>query len=98
MLVAEHAADRAQLRTVADDVLRSRDRDRLVDVGERDRRAHAALARTLLDRQVDVEVVGVALRVDLDGEELKFEYEKATVTKAEKPAKAPQDSDDKPLS
>jgi ATP-dependent Clp protease ATP-binding subunit ClpA len=35
---------------------------------------------------------------DKDGEELKFTYEKATVTKVEKPAKSPQDSDDKKLS
>jgi ATP-dependent Clp protease ATP-binding subunit ClpA len=37
---------------------------------------------------------GGSVQVDLDeGEALKFTYEKATVTKTEKPAKAPQDSD-----
>jgi len=41
---------------------------------------------------------GGSVHVDLDGEELKFTYEKATVTKVEKPAKAPQDSGDKTLS
>jgi len=60
---------------------------------------HDLVKRPLTDELLFGSLIdGGSVQVDLDGEELKFKYEKATVTKAEKPAKLPPDSADKTLS
>jgi ATP-dependent Clp protease ATP-binding subunit ClpA len=55
---------------------------------------HDLVKRPLTDELLFGSLIdGGSVQVDLDGEELKFKYEKAApVAKAEKPAKAPQDS------
>jgi ATP-dependent Clp protease ATP-binding subunit ClpA len=60
---------------------------------------HDLVKRPLTDELLFGSLIdGGSVQVDLDGEELKFKYEKATVTKAEKPAKLPPDSADQTLS
>jgi ATP-dependent Clp protease ATP-binding subunit ClpA len=63
---------------------------------------HDLVKRPLTDELLFGSLIdGGSVQVDLDGQdlkELKFKYEKATVTKAEKPAKLPPDSADKTLS
>ena len=55
---------------------------------------HDLVKRPLTDELLFGSLIdGGSVQVDLDGEELRFKYEKAApVAKAEKPAKAPQDS------